>query len=109
MTAINGGVESGIVWATCQAPCYGAVNGYVKVPDGHPWYGLDYEMIDVEVHGGLTFARDGWIGFDTLHLGDVWPGVPETHFDHGGRRWTPDLVAAEARSLARKVAEVGHD
>jgi hypothetical protein len=56
--------------------------GYVRVPLGHPWHGKDYNDIDVEVHGGLTFAemdadchKGGednayWVGFDCGHYGD---------------------------------------
>lgn len=67
-------------------------NGYVRVPEDHPWYGRDYDLIDdqVEVHGGLTFAGelspdtyaarggsldgipDGWyVGFDCAHAWDA--------------------------------------
>jgi hypothetical protein len=52
--------------------------GYVRVPPGHPLFGKDYNDVDVEVHGGLTFAEiepckeheDGqgyWFGFDCAH------------------------------------------
>lgn len=109
MDLIAHGVEHGIQWVTCRAPLYGAANGYVKIPEGHHWHGLGYDEIHVEVHGGLTYGGgpSGWIGFDTLHSGDIWPGLPEflkfspTSWD---KHWTDDLVADEARALARKVA-----
>jgi len=71
--------------------------GYVGVPPGHPLHGKSYEGVDVEVHGGLTFA-DGcdetaeeghgichipdpgrpddvwWLGFDCAHAWDTMPG-----------------------------------
>ena len=66
--------------------------GYVGVPNGHPAYGQDYDNVDVDVHGGLTYADrcqvDGpichvaepgfpedvwWLGFDTAHAGDLAP------------------------------------
>ena len=31
--------------------------GYTRIPPGHPWHGKDYDDIDVDVHGGLTFAE----------------------------------------------------
>lgn len=33
--------------------------GYVRVKPGHPWHGKDYNDIedDIDVHGGLTYAR----------------------------------------------------
>lgn len=62
-------------------------NGYVLLPKGHPAHGLDYDDINVEVHGGLTYAepanqtnfegltdedREGWIvGWDTAHYRDT--------------------------------------
>lgn len=55
--------------------------GYVGLPEGHKWFGKGYDDIDVDVHGGLTYARNylhkqpetdlWWIGFDCAHLGDI--------------------------------------
>ena len=72
----------------------GHLCGYVALPKGHPFHGKPTEEIDVEVHGGLTYARkcegeichvpkDGeddnvfWIGFDCAHFGDLIPGIYE--------------------------------
>jgi hypothetical protein len=79
---------------------FGWGNGYVLLPKFHPFYGVDYDDIDVNIHGGLTFGQkfdggyflewvegveidgditldnfndfDGYwiIGFDTSHYGD---------------------------------------
>ncbi len=59
---------------------HGWGNGYVGVPKGHPWYGLEYEKVPADVHGGLTFGSQHvkwdlppdyhWFGFDTCHWGD---------------------------------------
>lgn len=115
MTAAHGGVADGITWAVCPAPMWGALNGYVQIPEGHPWHGLGYDEIHeahpgLRVHGGLTFARDGWVGFDALHAGDMWPEQPHEH--RLGRpcdclMWTPALVVGEAVRLAVQVAVVG--
>lgn len=53
-------------------------NGYVCLPNWHPWYKKDYNEINIltNVHGGLTFTQhdeeeDLWvIGFDTNHYDD---------------------------------------
>jgi len=62
------------------------LNGYVGVPDGNKYYEKDYDDlgdVDVEVHGGLTFAGGGthkifgyywWFGFDCAHAFDYSPG-----------------------------------
>lgn len=71
--------------------------GYVGLPPGHPWHGLDYNNVPVEVHGGLSFAgacmederpaRERichvplpgesddvwWLGFDCHHFMDLAP------------------------------------
>lgn len=76
--------------------------GYVGVPSGHPAHGKDYGDVDVdvEVHGGLTYAAPcqsecgrgpealichvpepgetddiWWLGFDCGHAFDVSPGM----------------------------------
>lgn len=103
------GTEAGIEWATFEAPVYGAVNGYVRLPEGHPWLAFDLQMYDgpdVDVNGGITYGPtdDRWIGFDTLHAGDYWPGVPYGPF-RGDTRWDAAMVADETKKLARQAAE----
>lgn len=74
----------------------GALCGYVGVGKTHPYFKKDYDSIDVEVHGGLTFAslcaehgeeessichlveenEDDlvwWFGFDCAHYRDLSP------------------------------------
>lgn len=81
----------------------GAWCGYVGVTEGHPAFGKDYddENINVDVHGGLTFAAPcqendkehgichipspgepdhvWWLGFDCLHAGDYGPATRPIH------------------------------
>jgi hypothetical protein len=77
---------------------YGHWCGYVGVPPGHPAHGKGYSSVEVEVHGGLTFADrcdetapEGhgichvpgpgrpadvwWLGFDCGHAWDHQPGL----------------------------------
>jgi hypothetical protein len=79
---------------------YGWGMGYVLLPEKHPFYGKNYDDINIDIHGGLTFGQkfdskiflqwlgnreilgdvtienyknfDGYwiIGFDTNHAGD---------------------------------------
>jgi hypothetical protein len=93
--------------------------GYVRVPQGHPWHGQDYDSIDADVHGGLTFAEPDvhcgkggeddawWVGFDCAHLGDAAdPDLPgyDARTDIIGYGdatiKTAAYVEAECRSLA---------
>lgn len=69
-------------------PDLGHLCGYVGVPPAHPCSGKGYDDVEVEVHGGLTFAREGggrpelpedfWrFGFDCAHYGDYSPPTDE--------------------------------
>lgn len=61
----------------------GHLCGYVGLPEGHKSFGKDYDDIEADVHGGLTYAshdmaeyndpRLWWIGFDCRHSGDFSP------------------------------------
>lgn len=83
--------------------------GYVAVPPGHPWHGIDFSdwweesRPAPEVHGGITFASKcvpdmgichvpepgesddvWWLGFDTAHAFDVNPALERVLVDRGG-------------------------
>jgi hypothetical protein len=81
-------------------------NGYVLLPLGHKYHGVGYDDIPVNVHGGLTFAKEitesnlsfsedlttedigKWmIGFDTAHHRDDLESCPK------------EYVEAETKSL----------
>ena len=83
---------------------------YVEIPEDHEYYGRGYEDMPLDVHGGLTFARDNlvyheysdkygccvrsricdtWIvGWDYAHLGDYASYSPEM----GGRRHSTTMI-----------------
>ena len=54
-----------------------ALCGYVYLEKEDKFYNVDYDSIQVSVHGGLTYANmegDYWvIGFDCSHSGDLSP------------------------------------
>lgn len=52
-----------------------ALCGYVTVPKKHHYYGLSYNDVMANVHGGLTYSDKGTFGFDCSHAGDLTPGV----------------------------------
>ncbi len=89
----------------------GFINGYVRIPDEHVARTATYDQINraISVHGGLTYGTDadGWVGFDTGHSGDKWPGLtskydaPATNW---GREWDVDLLTKETESLAEQIA-----
>ncbi len=91
--------------------------GYVTVPDGHPCAGKDYDELDVEVHGGLTFGNGAKFGFDCAHfydakdpelMSDEYRKIYETwpRFDEGGTVRTLEFCVAECERLAAQLKEL---
>jgi len=88
---------------------HGSLCGYVGLPPGHRAHGCDYDAVDVEVHGGLTFADScdeigaverpdraichvpepgrpadvWWLGFDCGHFMDLSPGLAAMEREYG--------------------------
>lgn len=104
---------------------FGTLNGYVGVPEGHPWYESVGTINEpgINVHGGITYAEprppctvtkrdDGWwwIGFDTAHAGDFVPQVAALlgRGPRYGETWR-DLayVRAETEALAVQARDAG--
>jgi len=68
---------------------HGAWCGYVGVTEEHPYFGKNYDDLQFEVHGGLTYAKEcsgvvchfsdneskkrWWFGFDCAHAQDLVP------------------------------------
>jgi hypothetical protein len=98
--------------------------GYVRIPKGHPWHGRNYGDIDVDVHGGLSFAEPDmpcdkagdddayWVGFDCGHSGDAQdPSLPSSRladfrmpFIDGDTVKTQSYVEAECHGLCEQAA-----
>jgi hypothetical protein len=36
---------------------FGWGNGYILLPQNHPFYGKDYDSVPISVHGGVTFGQ----------------------------------------------------
>ena len=76
--------EQGYACSIRRMPLSGHLCGYVGVPQGHPWFGADYNLLydECSVHGALTFSGPlpdadpdlWWVGFDCAHMSDFSPG-----------------------------------
>lgn len=124
--ALCEGMVLGMACKVVVAPHLASLNGYVRLPTGHPWRGWSYDDIPVEVPGGLTYGcdEDGWIGFDTAHFMDYWSTEEIQRFDGdptyawwlGSTEsvaidpyridWTIEKMVAETENLARQAASV---
>ncbi len=91
--------HDGFACLIVRQPELGHLCGYVAVPPGHPWHGLnDSSVYDLpedkqpSAHGGVTYAERcqgtichvpapgepddvWWLGFDAAHSGDYSPGI----------------------------------
>ena len=88
---------------------HGWGNGYVGVPKGHPWYGLDTVFLEgVSTHRGITYAEcrlpDAaeepglwWVGFDTNHSGDDIESCPKEYVEE---------VVENLRMQAQRIADL---
>lgn len=110
---------------TCQilrnTEVTGALNGYVFLPGGHPFWGKPYGDLpaDINPHGGVSYARETLlstgavyrIGFDCSHAWDIAPLIDAARRSYGRGYTPPDhdvyrdwaYVQAEVEELARAL------
>lgn len=89
---------------------------YVEIPRESILFGKGYNKIDIEVHGGLTFAdssligakNDSWfIGWDYAHAGDyagyseVYPGLARLSIDD--KKWTTEEIFEDVVSVIEQL------
>lgn len=94
---------------------------YVELPKNHKYYGLNYDEIPIECHGGLTYSdlegvifpktnenhRDGfWIGWDYAHLGDCYYSMLMPASSSVGKRWTTEEIFKEVKEVIKQLKEV---
>lgn len=104
----------------------GYLCGYVKIPENNKFYNKNYSSMNIDVHGGLTFAEfkgDGyWIGIDCAHSFDLVPSSEKFKQSNEDmielRKQFPDsriwentyknisFVEAELKSIVDQIIEV---
>lgn len=94
---------------------------YVEIPYKSKLFGLSYyqiyNLVDIDVHGGLTYSDctlyleernkiKGWfIGWDYTHFGDYF-GYEETmpeSFRTGGKRWTTKEIFEDVKTAINQI------
>ena len=101
----------------------GNLCGYVGVPPGHSQHGANYNDVEADVHGGLTYGavcrgsvchipEPGqpddvyWLGFDCAHLGDLSPNMIRRGYTFQGDVYRDfGYDRAECTRLAAQLAE----
>jgi len=119
--------ETGFACLIVRNSSSGALCGYVGVPEGHRFFEKGYDDVDVDVHGGLTFANHcaktddetryvchvpeagdpdniWWLGFDCNHAWDLAPGYEHRH-SYGDEHYRDiEYVEHQIAKLASQLA-----
>ena len=85
-------------------------NGYVLVDKTNKWYGKDYDEVDCEVHGGLTFGQEvtekfieNWPELTPADLGTWCFGFDTAHLGDNPLKWTKSKVEEETKKLFNQL------
>lgn len=83
-------------------------NGYIAVPPSHPWHGKDYDSIDCQVHGGLTFGSikasiKNWAEAKEIPEDYYVFGFDTAHYEDTKWEWTKEAVQKETFKLKQQA------
>ncbi len=103
----------------------GDFNGYVVIPEGHPYFGVHADEIPVDVHGGWTFSgrygsdldweelkdeyktKKHWVvGWDTLHAGDSRAKWPKSKVEKENARAAMELYTLGIKKEREKNSKL---
>ena len=92
---------------------------YVQLQKDHPYYKENYEFMEIDVHGGITYGQDGfhpnfpgidprdgfWIGWDYNHCFDfnaLAHPVPREY----EKMWTTEEIFEDVKSVIEQLKEI---
>lgn len=91
---------------------------YIQIPKEHRYYKKNYDDIDINCHGGLTFSESDlyfnlteswWIGWDYAHCNDYIGcyGLDcLTGFDHSNnKKWTTQELLNDVKDVIKQLKE----
>lgn len=85
---------------------------YVEIPRESILFGRGYSQIDIEVHGGLTFADSSlktveypswFIGWDYAHYTDYIEYDIDFEFNRNAKRWTTEEIFEDVVSVIEQL------
>lgn len=94
---------------------------YVRIPQEHQFYKKEYDDIDIDVHGGLTYSRDylwilenqkidGWfIGWDYAHYRDylgyeMLPFFQQfSEYHNKDKKWTTEEIFKDVKEVCYQI------
>jgi hypothetical protein len=95
----------------------GEYNGYVIIPQEHPYYAKSYwDINDIDIHGGLTLSEPlsvfpenviEWIGEKPEILENYWVfGFDTCHLGDNKDNWNKKSVIKEVEQLEKQLLEI---
>jgi len=102
--------KTGLICEIHRNPKMGHLCGYVNIPENHPLIEKDYNDLNFNVHGGVTFSnkllnsyKNCWkIGFDCAHSEDLSPFLSPFNNNYTTYK-TIKYVKAECKKLAKQI------
>lgn len=91
---------------------------YVEIPRESFLFGKGYNQIDIEVHGGLTFAdsslignkNNSWfIGWDYAHCTDYMGYDIDFEFNRSAKKWTTEEIFEDVVSVIEQLITTDWD
>lgn len=93
---------------------------YISIPQNHKYYKKDWEDIDLQVHGGITYSESylhlsedieisGWyIGWDYAHLMDWYGGDDDLELwtEFKRKKWTTEEILEEVKEAIKQLGEI---
>jgi hypothetical protein len=109
--------HAGVECLVLRMPDTGCLNGYIALPDTHPWYGRElqaFQELNLEFSRAITFAQEKEcspgekayvIGFDT-QSNSYWPKRPQPH-QMPEQYYTFEQVQTLTQELALEASRAG--
>lgn len=89
-------------------------NGYVLIPQPHPWFNLDHSDLPVYVHGGLTYGSivskemlETWSQLSKDDIGKHMVGFDTGHNGDNLDKWPREAVVQETKRLHLQILRLG--
>ena len=88
---------------------------YIGLPREHKYFGKVYDKMDINCHGGLTFASSDyhysiidtpniwWIGWDYAHWGDYMGYKELLDTDNNSKKWTRVELKKEVMKVIKQL------
>lgn len=93
---------------------------YIEIPKNHKYYLKNYDEINIDVHGGLSYS-DNYLIVENEKLTNTWfIGWDYAHYDDfigyelnyplefrtSGKKWTTEEIQEEVYSVCKQLKEV---